>query len=75
MRLLLILVALIGLAVVVGMYLSAQPRRKSKAETQPEVRGGARPEEFPEPGAPSPHRADGSPVPGSREDRHEHGKP
>lgn len=75
MRLLLILVALIGIAVVVGMYVSAQSRRQPKADTQPEVPGGARPDEFPRPGEPSPHRADGSPVPGSREDRHDHGKP
>ena len=75
MRMLLIIVALIGIAVVVGMYISAQPRRKPKSESQPEVEGGARADEFPEPGAPSPHRADGSPVPGSRDDRHDHGKP
>ena len=75
MRMLLLIVALIGIAVVVGMYISAQSRQKPKSESQPEVPGGARPEEFPEPGEPSPHRADGSPVPGSREDRHDHGKP
>jgi hypothetical protein len=75
MRMLLILVALIGIAFVVGMYLSSRARTRPKADTQPEVPGGARPDEFPEPGAPSPHRADGSPVPGSREDRHDHGKP
>lgn len=75
MRLLLILVALVGIAVVVGMYLSAQSRRQPKADTQPGVPGGARAEEFPDPGAPSPHRPDGSPVPGSRDDRHDHGKP
>jgi hypothetical protein len=75
MRLLLLLVALIGIAVVAGMYISAQSRQKPKSKNQPEVPGGARPEEFPGPGGPSPHRADGSPVPGSREDRHDHGKP
>jgi hypothetical protein len=75
MRMLLILVALIGIAVVLGLYVSAQSRKKPKADTQPEVPGGARADEFPEPGAPAPHRADGSPVPGSRDDRHDHGKP
>ena len=75
MRMLLILVALIGIAVVAGMYISAQSRQKPKSKNQPEVPGGARPDEFPEHGGPSPHRADGSPVPGSREHRHDHGKP
>lgn len=75
MRMLLLLVALIGIAVVIGMYVSARSRRQPKADTQPHVPGGARPDEFPEPGAPSPHRPDGSPVPGSRDDRHDHGKP
>jgi hypothetical protein len=75
MRMLLILVALIGIAVVIGMYVAAQPRRQSKADAQPQVPGGARADEFPEPGEPSPTRADGKPVPGSREDRHQHGKP
>jgi len=75
MRMLLILVALIGIAVVLGLYVSAQSRKRPKADTQPEVPGGAHPEEFPEPGAPAPHRSDGSPVPGSRDDRHDHGKP
>lgn len=75
MRLLLLIVALIGIVVVIGMYVSAQSRQRSKADTQPEVPGGAQADEFPEPGEPSPHRADGRPVPGSREDRHEHGKP
>lgn len=75
MRILLILVALIAIAVVVGMYLASQPRRRSKADTQPQVPGGARADEFPAPGEPSPTRSDGRPVPGSREDRHQHGKP
>jgi len=75
MRLLLIVIAVIGILVVLGMYMASQQRRRPKADTQPAVPGGARPDEFPEPGEPSPHRADGSPVPGSREDRHDHGKP
>lgn len=75
MRLLIILVAVIGIIVVVGMYASARSRRTSKADSQPEVPGGARADEFPPPGAPSPHRSDGSPVPGSRQDRRDHGKP
>lgn len=70
-----LIVAVIGTVVVVGMYAAARPRRLPKADTQPSVPGGARTDEFPAPGAPSAHRADGRPVPGSREDRHEHGKP
>ncbi len=72
---LLILMAVIGIAVVVILYMAAQNRNRPKADTQPEVPGGTRADEFPEPGAPAPHRADGSPVPGSRDDRHDHGKP
>lgn len=75
MRILILLVAVIGILVVLGMYMSAQSRRRPKADTQPEVRGGARPDEFPRPGEGSAHRPDGSPVPGSAEDRHRHGKP
>jgi hypothetical protein len=75
MRMLLLLVALIGIAIVLGLYVSAQSRKRPKADTQPEVPGGARPDEFPAPGEPAPHRGDGRPVPGSRDDRHDHGKP
>lgn len=73
---LMLIVAVVGTIVVVGMYAAARPRRQPKADTQPTVPGGARADEFPAPGAgSSPHRADGSPVPGSREDRQQHGKP
>ena len=75
MRLLIIVLAIIGILVVLGMYMASQNRRQPKSETQPEVRGGAQADEFPEPGQASPHRPDGSPVPGSRDQRHEHGKP
>lgn len=75
MRLLLILVAVIGILVVLGMYMASQKRDRSKAESQPHVKGAPRADEFPAPGEGSPHRADGSPVPGSAEDRHDHGKP
>jgi hypothetical protein len=75
MRLLIIVLAVIGILVVLGMYMASQQRRQPKADTQPEVRGTPRPDEFPEPGEASPHRADGSAVPGSRDQRHEHGKP
>ena len=75
MRILILLVAVVAILVVLGMYMSAQSRRRPKADTQPEVPGGARPDEFPRPGEGSAHRSDGTPVPGSAEDRHRHGKP
>ena len=75
MRILIVLVAVIGILIVLGMYMASQPRRRPKAETQPEVPGQPRPDEFPAPGEGSAHRPDGSPVPGSAEDRHRHGKP
>ena len=72
---LMLIVAIVGVFVVVGMYAASRPRRQPKADTQPAVPGGARADEFPEPGQSSPHRPDGTPVPGSREDRNQHGKP
>jgi len=72
---LMLIVAIVGLFVVGGMYAASRPRRLPKADTQASVPGGARADEFPEPGQSSPHRAHGSPVPGSREDRHQHGTP
>ncbi len=72
---LMLIVAVVGVFVVVGLYAASRPRTRPKADTQPTVPGGAHADEFPDPGAPSPRRADGSPVPGSREDRHDHGKP
>lgn len=66
------ILAVVGLFVVLGMYAMSQPRRAPKAETQPHTpdAGGA----APHPGWTSPHRPDGSPVPGSRDHRHEHGQ-
>ena len=74
MRFLLILVAFAGILVVLGMYVSSRPRREPKAETQPRTPGASQADEFPDPGGASPHRPDGSPVPGSRDHRHEHGQ-
>jgi len=69
------IVAVIGLFVVLGMYAASQKRRVPKSETQPHVGGAPRADEFPEPGEASPHRADGSAVPGSRDARRAQGKP
>lgn len=69
------ILAVIGVFVVLGMYLASQQRRAPKAQTQAQVPGAPRADEFPAPGDASPHRADGAPVPGSRDQRREHGKP
>lgn len=69
------IIAVVGLFVVLGMYATSQPRRAPKPQTQPHTPGAPRPDEFPAPGQGSPHRPDGAAVPGSRDHRHEHGKP
>jgi len=72
---LLAIASVIGVFVVLAMYASSQKRRLPKSETQATVPGAPRADEFPSPGEASPHRADGTAVPGSRDQRHEHGKP
>lgn len=68
------ILAVVGLFVVLGMYAMSRPRRAPKSQTQPQT-PGARGVGDAHPGWTSPHRPDGSPVPGSRDQRHEHGKP
>ena len=67
--------AVVGLFVVLGMYAASQKRRLPKSETQARAHGVPRVDEFPDPGEPSPHRADGTAVPGSRDARRAQGKP
>ncbi len=68
------ILAVVGMIVVLGMYAASQRRDVPKAQTQPRT-PDARPTGDPHPGWTSPHRPDGAPVPGSREQRNEHGKP
>lgn len=69
------ILAIVGMFVVLGMYTASQGREVPKAQTQPRTPRAGR-AEAPHPGwRTSVHRPDGTPVPGSREDRNEHGKP
>ena len=72
--------AVLGILVVVVVMVASRStgdrgasRRSAQHVVPPVQRGDA--SDFPRPGEPSPHRADGRPVPGSRDDRHEHGQP
>ena len=70
-----VLAVLLSLAAIWLLFL---PRAK-QTENEPgaDVRWGEEAgdaDDFPAPGEPSPHRPDGRPVPGSRDDRHRHGR-
>jgi hypothetical protein len=67
-----------AVATVVALGVLMLPRSK-RTENEPggEVRWGEEggdADDFPAPGEPAPRRADGSPMPGSRDDRHRHGR-
>ncbi len=72
MRIAILLVALVGV-VIVAVALAVRATRSTRRREQPEVTH-LDADEFPEPGGPSPRKG-GRPVPGSRDDRREHGKP
>lgn len=64
-----VIVAIICVVIIVAVR-AALAGQRARHEPQPEaVDPAAAADEFPEPGEPSPRRADGSPPPGSRDDR------
>jgi len=69
---LLLLVILFSLPIAAFAYLLARGRHKDE-RTRDEGQTTPR-SEVPDPGEPAPRR-DGRPIPGSRDDRHRHGKP
>lgn len=66
-----VIIAVVAVVVIVAVRLALVGRRPVH-EPQPEVADPSDADEFPAPGEPSPHRPDGSPVPGSRDDRRRH---
>lgn len=63
-----IIASLIAVLAIIAVRL-ALVRRTPTHEPQREVIDPSAAEQFPEPGQESPHRPDGSPIPGSRDDR------
>lgn len=61
------IVGIVAVVVVIAIRVALVGRRRRPAD-QPEVMDPEH-SDFPRPGEPSPRRPDGSPVPGSREDR------
>lgn len=69
-----VLLAVISVPVVIGLWMSSQKRTVPKRLEQDDVESTTS-AVMPEPGShKSPHRPDGSPLPGSEEDRNRHGK-
>jgi hypothetical protein len=70
-----VLAVLAVLLVLVLGVVRLMTRRSSDRAVEPAHQGVVRPSTaaMPAPGEPAPRRPDGSPVPGSRDDRHRHG--
>lgn len=60
-----------GLLVARMVLAGRRPAHDAQAEP---VDAESASDDFPAPGEPSPHRSDGRPIPGSRDDRREHGQ-
>jgi hypothetical protein len=69
------ILAVVLTVMAIGVLVLPRPKR-SENEPGADVRWGEEAgdaDDFPDPGEPSPHRPDGRPIPGSRDDRHRHG--
>jgi hypothetical protein len=61
-------VAIVSVLMILAVR-AALAGRPSRHEPQPTAVDPADADDFPRPGEPSPHRPDGRPIPGSRDDR------
>jgi hypothetical protein len=69
------IIGIVSALIIIAVRLAVAGRRRNKRLEQEQMID-PHDDRFPEPGThTSPHRADGSPVPGSEEHRNQHGRP